>query len=352
MFKRKGILIYAPPPNSPNRVGIRNSTDYSPFGVELDGRTVSLDGYRFGFQNQEKDDEISGHGKSYSAEFWQYSPGLGRRWNIDPVVKEHRSPYDVFCNNPIIMIDPFGDDDYYNSDGTYNIEMSKKYTNNGTHNIYILSADGNRKTLLADMPLNTPSQIEIVEKVISCYANKAGVYGKVKLVNLNYKSSVVLAKTVSKYNNGKLISNNVVINSNGGINDYLSNYYNLINTIFHENLHQKDNKKGQFYNDDVFEGLMKHVEVYKKQIEHSSFVNTSKDFKEGTIRSYGEYLETTLNKVNNSFDTPGELKKLETYVNHFNANEGKKYGFSISYEVVSNAGESLIYKVKVKEIKK
>ena len=313
---------------------------------------MSLEGYRFGFQNQEKDDEISGHGKSYSAEFWQYSPGLGRRWNIDPVVKEHRSPYDVFCNNPIIMIDPFGDDDYYNSDGTYNIEMSKKYTNNGTHNIYILSADGNRKTLLADMPLNTPSQIEIVEKVISCYANKAGVYGKVKLVNLNNKSSVVLAKTVSKYNSGKLISNNVVINSNGGINDYLSNYYNLINTLFHENLHQKDNKKGQFYNDDDFEGLMKHVEVYKKQIEHSSFVNTSKDFKEGTIRSYGEYLEKTLNKVNNSFDTPGELKKLESYVNHFNANEGKKYGFSISYEVVSNAGESLIYKVKVKEIKK
>jgi hypothetical protein len=43
-------------------VGIRTCSDYSPFGVELDGRTVS-GGYRFGFQNQEKDDEVKGEGK-------------------------------------------------------------------------------------------------------------------------------------------------------------------------------------------------------------------------------------------------------------------------------------------------
>jgi hypothetical protein len=43
-------------------VGIRTCSDYSPFGVELDGRTVS-GGYRYGFQNQEKDDEVKGEGK-------------------------------------------------------------------------------------------------------------------------------------------------------------------------------------------------------------------------------------------------------------------------------------------------
>ena len=42
----------------PNRVGIRNSTDYSPFGVELEGRTVSLEGYRFGYQGSEKDNAL------------------------------------------------------------------------------------------------------------------------------------------------------------------------------------------------------------------------------------------------------------------------------------------------------
>jgi RHS repeat-associated protein len=66
--------------------------------------------YRFGFNGQEKDDEISGTGNSYTAEFWQYDPRLGRRWNVDPVIKYHESPYAALTNNPIIMLDPNGAD--------------------------------------------------------------------------------------------------------------------------------------------------------------------------------------------------------------------------------------------------
>ena len=67
-------------------------------------------GYRYGYQGSERDDEVSGKGNSYTAEFWQYSPRLGRRWNIDPVVKFHESPYACFANNPIWFIDPNGAD--------------------------------------------------------------------------------------------------------------------------------------------------------------------------------------------------------------------------------------------------
>jgi RHS repeat-associated protein len=75
--------------------------------------------YRFSFQGQEKDDEISGTGNSYTAEFWQYDPRLGRRWNVDPVDKPWMSPYHAFSNNPILNIDPNGandDDIHYNSE--------------------------------------------------------------------------------------------------------------------------------------------------------------------------------------------------------------------------------------------
>ncbi len=68
------------------------------------------DGYRYGFQGQEKDDQVSGKGNSYTAEFWQYSPRLGRRWNIDPVIKEYESPYAAFENNSIWFIDYDGKD--------------------------------------------------------------------------------------------------------------------------------------------------------------------------------------------------------------------------------------------------
>lgn len=66
--------------------------------------------YRYGFQGQEKDDEVSGKGNSYTAEFWQYDSRLGRRWNIDPIVKHHESPYAAFANNPILFVDPDGAD--------------------------------------------------------------------------------------------------------------------------------------------------------------------------------------------------------------------------------------------------
>jgi RHS repeat-associated protein len=85
----------------------------------MPGRSFNSDSYKYGFNGMEKDDEISGTGNSYTAEFWQYDSRLGRRWNIDPVVKPNLSNYQTFSNNPIIFIDPLGDDDYYNRKGKY-----------------------------------------------------------------------------------------------------------------------------------------------------------------------------------------------------------------------------------------
>lgn len=66
--------------------------------------------YRFGFNGQEKDNEVYGEGNSYTAEFWQYDPRLGRRWNVDPLTHRYVwiSPYATYTNNPIIQIDVLG----------------------------------------------------------------------------------------------------------------------------------------------------------------------------------------------------------------------------------------------------
>ena len=78
----------------------------------------SRSAYFFGFNGMEKDDEVSGNGNSYTAEFWQYDSRLGRRWNIDPIFKEHESPYACFANNPIWFGDPNGLDTFkMNNDG-------------------------------------------------------------------------------------------------------------------------------------------------------------------------------------------------------------------------------------------
>ena len=75
----------------------------------LPKRHGAVDSYRYGFQGQEKDDEINGvEGSSYTADFWQYDSRLGRRWNPDPIVKAHESPYATFKNNPNYYVDPMG----------------------------------------------------------------------------------------------------------------------------------------------------------------------------------------------------------------------------------------------------
>jgi RHS repeat-associated protein len=89
-------------------VEVVSATDYSPFGAPLPGRTWNAEAYRFGFNNQERDNEVAGNGNSYTAEYWQYDNRLGRRWNVDPVVKVWESPYAAFANNPIVFTDPSG----------------------------------------------------------------------------------------------------------------------------------------------------------------------------------------------------------------------------------------------------
>jgi hypothetical protein len=84
------------------------------FVLEEDNRIETA--YRFGFNGQEKDNEVSGEGNSYTAEFWQYDPRLGRRFNVDPVVKPWESPYAAFANNPIWLVDKNGADTSFKSE--------------------------------------------------------------------------------------------------------------------------------------------------------------------------------------------------------------------------------------------
>jgi len=82
--------------------------DYSPFGVlpiaiGMDGRTISGDSYRYGFQNQEKDDEIKGAGNSVNYQYRMHDPWVGRFFAVDPLAKSYpwNSVY-AFSENVVI----------------------------------------------------------------------------------------------------------------------------------------------------------------------------------------------------------------------------------------------------------
>ena len=125
-----------------------------PFGMTMPGRSGNAgDKYTRGFQGQISDDEIAGEGNTLTAEFWEYSTRIGKRWNIDPVVKHHESPYACFANNPIWFIDPNGADSLKIL-GANNSSMSISYgkgTKTTTYNLSDFGVDlGNQKIDLGE----------------------------------------------------------------------------------------------------------------------------------------------------------------------------------------------------------
>jgi RHS repeat-associated protein len=68
---------------------MRSTSDYSGFGVQLDGRTSENEGYRYGFQGQERDDEIKGEGNSVNYKFRMHDPRVGRFFAVDPLAPEY-----------------------------------------------------------------------------------------------------------------------------------------------------------------------------------------------------------------------------------------------------------------------
>jgi len=84
--------------------------DYYPFGQEIASRSAVGTSYKYGYNGMEKDDEVSGEGNSYTTEFRQYDPRLGRWKSLDPLMMQFpwMSPYVAFDNNPIYFVDPYG----------------------------------------------------------------------------------------------------------------------------------------------------------------------------------------------------------------------------------------------------
>jgi hypothetical protein len=91
---------------------LKSLTDYYAFGAPMPGRQYSAPtSYRYGFNGQEKDNEVYGEGNLNTAKFWEYDTRLGRRWNVDPRDEKYPylSPYVAFADNPMIYMDRGGD---------------------------------------------------------------------------------------------------------------------------------------------------------------------------------------------------------------------------------------------------
>jgi len=130
----------------------------------MPGRNGSQDQYRYGFQGQERDDEIKGEGNSLNFEYRMHDPRIGRFFAVDPLTRKYayNSTYAFSENRPIDGIEleglEFLDTDAknmecvstcQNDDGTYTLDFGsfqinaslekfngKQYYNTGQHIYY------------------------------------------------------------------------------------------------------------------------------------------------------------------------------------------------------------------------
>ncbi len=82
---------------------IRATYDYYPFGMPKPGLQYNSPDYRYGFQGQEKDDEVKGSGNSYAFKYRIHDPRIGRFLSVDPLAQSYlwNSTY-AFSENRVI----------------------------------------------------------------------------------------------------------------------------------------------------------------------------------------------------------------------------------------------------------
>lgn len=119
------------------------------------------EGYRFGFNGMEKDDDTYGEGNAYDFGARIYDSRLGRWLSVDPLQEKYPdlSPYNFVANRPLISVDPDGKKIYFvNSTGELveatktmlrtvpGATIYKKYMGSDKEDIYIGVGDFGKKS--------------------------------------------------------------------------------------------------------------------------------------------------------------------------------------------------------------
>jgi RHS repeat-associated protein len=98
------LAVVSDEKNTDGTANVVAAYDYFPFGMQMPNRTYKPDDYRYGFQNQEKDNEISGGAGSHlSFKYRIYDSRIGRFLSVDPIANSYpwNSSY-AFSENRVI----------------------------------------------------------------------------------------------------------------------------------------------------------------------------------------------------------------------------------------------------------
>jgi RHS repeat-associated protein len=163
----------------------KSFSDYYAFGMLMPNRQGGNHG-RYLFNGMEHDGEVSGDGNSYTTEFRQFDPRLGRWKSLDPLMHmfPSLSPYVAFDNNPIYYIDPYG----LSAGEPEKIDRTGNDPNSGSEKAERQSQV--QKLLLDGVRLND---------IVFVYKDFEGANGKTGDLTYTYKTNPGKAQNVDEY---------------------------------------------------------------------------------------------------------------------------------------------------------
>jgi hypothetical protein len=219
------------------------------------------------------------------------------------VVKPWLSVYSTFRNNPIIYIDPKGDDDFFDLNGKYigsTPEGSAIRVITTGVDILIAARDVHTNTKLLTDFRYCPEDLgnrNMLKNIATFYGVKVGVHGKVGATEEN--KGMMHTSTIDEKNP---LKNKVYISiksETGQIDELLSNLYVFQNVLVHEKKHQEDAKTWK---------PLDHVDAIFASINHQTFAETSKEYKTSQAIYFVLLLNEAINKRSSDNDI---LKKVE-----------------------------------------
>ncbi|MFM9987960.1 RHS repeat-associated core domain-containing protein, partial [Flavobacterium sp.] len=144
---------------------------------------------RYGFQGQEKDDELKGEGNSLNYTFRMHDSRVGRFFTIDPLTKKYPmlSPYHFGGNNPISLIE---------LEGLEGVSVVNHKTKTVTVLLNIYYAPGTN----TDQSGFTKNEVETIQADLTCEVTKQSYTYDVSGTDysVNFKFNFIETETLTK----------------------------------------------------------------------------------------------------------------------------------------------------------
>ncbi len=262
-------------------------TNYYPFGTPYsaeDCATLNPDQQTHKYNGKEFDTMHGLNTYDYGAR--QYNSLVGRWDRMDPLAERDyaTSPY-VYCHdNPINRFDADGKIDYFSNTGVY------LYSKGSEPSMYVQR--GNSFVNLNTLDLRNNANMQTAANIVGHYAREVGIS-----YNQNGGTGTVGISTLHKTDIAKddvlaaTVDGNIYLKmTNGKLNDYMYNIYQMKGTLRHEGQHQEDMQKS------IGTTNTRHAEIILNEMKHSDFSKSTTEYQKAQVKQFKSYIIEAIKK--------------------------------------------------------